>query len=97
MVIGAAIVVFHIPDAHSLKEKRHVVRSLTDRVRNRFAVSIAEVDAQDQWQRAVIGLACVSNDSRHADSVVAHAVDYLTSGSENATLIEFHTEIIHAF
>lgn len=52
---------------------------------------------QDQWQRAAIGLAYVSNDAAHADAVIARAVDFLAGGHGDAILIEYHTEIIHAF
>ena len=97
MVVGALLMTLHLPASHSLKDKRQVVRSLTERVRHRFAVSVSEVDALDQWQRCVIGLACVSNDVAHVDSVIARAVDFLASGHEGAILLEYHTETIHAF
>ena len=51
----------HLPFCHSLKEKRRVIRSLKDRLRARHNISIAEVDSQDLWQRAVIGIAAVGD------------------------------------
>lgn len=56
MVVGAALVELHVHGSRSLKQKRGVVRSISQRVRNRFNVSIAEVGGQDTWQRAVLGL-----------------------------------------
>ena len=56
MIVGAALVEIHVHGSRSLKQKRGVVRSIVQRVRNRFNVSIAEVDGQGTWQRAVLGL-----------------------------------------
>ena len=62
MIVGLLTIELHIPDARSLKEKRFVLRSIKDRVRNKFNVSIAEIDANDLWQRCVLGVACVANE-----------------------------------
>ncbi len=62
MVVGILRLTLAIPAAHSLKEKRQVVRKVVDRVRARFNVSLAEVGGNDLWQRAVLGAACVAND-----------------------------------
>ena len=60
MIVGICTIEIHLPGAHSLKEKRRVLRSLKDRLRSKHNISIAEVDDQDLWQKAVIGLAAVS-------------------------------------
>jgi len=60
MIVGICTISIHLPGAHSLKEKRRVLRSLKDRLRSKHNISIAEVDGQDLWQRAVLGLAAVS-------------------------------------
>lgn len=60
----------HLPASHSLKEKRAVVRPLLDGCRHRFGVSVAEVDHQDLWQRAAIGVAVVSSSPRRAAEVL---------------------------
>jgi uncharacterized protein YlxP (DUF503 family) len=60
----------HLPDVHSLKEKRAVVRPILEGARHRFAVAAAEVDHQDLWQRATLALAAVSGSPRHADEVL---------------------------
>ncbi len=65
MIVGAAIVELHVQGSRSLKEKRGVVRSLSQRLRNRFNVSVAEVGGQGTWQRAALGLATAgSNELR---------------------------------
>jgi uncharacterized protein YlxP (DUF503 family) len=67
----------HLPDVGSLKGKRHVIKSLKDRLRQRFEVSVAEVDHQDAWQRATLAVAYVSGDSRHANEVISKAMDFI--------------------
>jgi uncharacterized protein YlxP (DUF503 family) len=62
MVVGAAVVEIHVHGSRSLKQKRGVVRSIVQRVRNRFNCSVAEVGGQDTWQRAVLGLGAVGSD-----------------------------------
>jgi len=63
MIVGLLTLDLHIPEANSLKAKRMVIKSLIDRVKNKFNVSISEVDAQNLWQRSVIGIAMVANET----------------------------------
>ncbi|NUN49850.1 MAG: DUF503 domain-containing protein [Candidatus Brocadiae bacterium] len=77
MVIGTLRVSAHIGGSHSLKEKRQVLRSLKDHVHNRFNVSIAEVEANDKWQVAELGVAVVSNDTQHALSVLREVESFV--------------------
>jgi uncharacterized protein len=63
-----------IEDAHSLKDKRQVVRSLTDRLRSRFNVAVAELDHTDLWQRATVGVVSIS-DSRDYLEGLMHNVE----------------------
>ena len=57
----------HIPLAHSLKEKRREIKSLKDRLSTRFNASVAEVEALDKWQQAVLGVCIISNDRSYLD------------------------------
>ena len=77
MVIGLLTVQIHIPESHSLKSKRFVLRSLMDRLRKRFNVAVAEVEYRDLWQRSVLGIATVNTDRRHADSTLALALNLM--------------------
>lgn len=95
MVIGVCKVVLSIDSAFSLKEKRHIVKSLIERLKTRFNASIAEVDLNDKWKRAVIGISCVSNETRHADSMMASIVNFIENDGR-AVLFDYSTEIIHA-
>ena len=63
MPIGLLTLEIYIPEAHSLKDKRQVLRSLKDRLRRKFNVAVAELDGQDSWQRSVLGIVSLSNNS----------------------------------
>ena len=67
MPIGLLTLEIHIPDARSLKDKRQVLRSLKDRLRDHFNVAVAELDHQDLWQRARVGIVSISSDGRHLE------------------------------
>jgi len=69
MIVGLLTLDLHIPSATSLKEKRLIVKSIIDRIKNKFNVSVAEVDANNLWQRSVIGIALVTN-----ETVMVHRV-----------------------
>jgi uncharacterized protein YlxP (DUF503 family) len=68
--IGVLTLVLRLENAHSLKEKRHVVKSLKDRLRNKFNVAVAEIDYQDLWQRAAVAAVTVSADHGHAERLL---------------------------
>lgn len=95
MIIGICHLVLQIPEAHSLKDKRRVVKSITQRVQNRFNVSIAEVDSQESWQSAGIGLVAVSNSSRHVDEVLQTVIRFVEENLQEGFLADVHTEIMH--
>ena len=79
--IGVLTLEIHVEHAHSLKEKRHVIKSLKDRLRERFNVAVAEIDGLDSWQHSVIAAVTVSNDRVRAEqtlqAVEAHAAGVL--------------------
>lgn len=77
MIIGAAAVEIHIHGSRSLKSKRGVVRSITQRVRNRFNLSIAEVGGQDTWQLAVLGMATVGSDRQRVRGVLEQVLAFI--------------------
>ncbi len=91
-VIGVLTLDIVVETSHSLKEKRHVVKSLKDRLRERFNVAVAEIDGLDSWQHAVVAAVTVSNDKVHAEkllnSVEAHAAGVL-GGALTGTGIEW--------
>jgi uncharacterized protein YlxP (DUF503 family) len=82
MVIGALEVQLMIGGAQSLKDKRRVLRSLKDRIRRTFNVSVAEVEDNDKWQSAVLGVVTVSNDKAHANEVLSKVVNFVEEDGE---------------
>ena len=97
MIVGVCRITLRLPESGSLKDKRQVVRSLTTRLRNKFNVAVAEVDDNDRWQIATIGLTCVSNDARHAREMLDHAVQFVERTRLDAELIESEIEVTPAF
>ncbi|HVS41231.1 MAG TPA: DUF503 domain-containing protein [Candidatus Dormibacteraeota bacterium] len=95
MVIGSLTVSIHIPESHSLKEKRQVVQSVVARLRRTFNIAVAEVGDQDTWQLATIGIACVSGDGRHADEMCQKVLRHLENEGE-AQVTTSRFELIHA-
>ena len=79
MTVGLCTVELFIPDGHSLKEKRQVLQSLKTRLRDKFNLSVAEVGDQDLWQKAILGMACVANESAHVNPVLDQAVNLIQS------------------
>jgi len=75
MLIGSLQVEVFFPDVGSLKEKRYIMQSVKTKIQNRFNVSVAEVDHQDKWQRACLGVACVSSDKGVVDSMLQKVLD----------------------
>lgn len=79
MIIGYAIITLRLYSPSSLKEKRHIVKSLISRIRNNFNVSVAEVDLNDKWQLAEIGVATLSNDKKIVDSQINSVIALIES------------------
>lgn len=96
MNVGALRVMLRLPENHSLKGKRRILKSITSQVSNKFNVSIAEVDDQDLWQVATLGVSCVSNDGRHANEVLSHVMDFIESIRSDAEVLDYEIEILHA-
>ena len=77
MIVGAAVVEIHVHGSRSLKQKRGVVRSITQRVRNRFNLAVSEVGGQGTWQRAVLGLAACGSDPQRLRVVLENAIRFI--------------------
>jgi hypothetical protein len=74
-VVGVLTLELRLEDSHSLKDKRHVVQSLKERLRHKFNVAVAEIDYQDLWQRAAVAAVTVSPDHAHAAKVLQSVED----------------------
>lgn len=97
MYVGACQVRLRLPDSHSLKDKRQVVKSVLARVRAHFEVAAAEVADQDVWQIATLGLACVSNDPAHAEDILQHAARYIEESRPDIEITDVQIEVQRAF
>lgn len=97
MHVGLCKVTLRLPENESLKGKRQVVKSIIARVQNKFSVSIAEIDDNDAWQMTSLGIACVSNDGRHANEVLSHVVDFINEGRFETEMVDYQIELLSAF
>jgi uncharacterized protein YlxP (DUF503 family) len=93
MHVGILTLHLSLEGAHSLKDKRQVVRSLTQHLRNKFNASVAEVADLDVWRRATVGVAVVSNDPRFANQVLSQVVNHV-EGDWRVVLDDYGMEII---
>ncbi|MBS3975173.1 MAG: DUF503 domain-containing protein [Syntrophomonadaceae bacterium] len=77
MIVGTCVLEVYIGDSQSLKDKRRVIKSAIDQIKNNFNVSIAEIGNLDQWQRATLGIAVVSQDTVLANQILTRIISYL--------------------
>ena len=91
MHIGVCKIRLRIPDSHSLKAKRRVVKSLIARLKNRFNIAVAEVDALDAHQVAILAAVSVSNDVVHLNKIISHVVTFVEANID-AELVDYETE-----
>jgi uncharacterized protein len=92
--IGVCRLAFRLPDAHSLKDKRQVARSLTSRIRNQFNVAVAE-EADDQlWQSLTLVVCSISNDASHANEILSRVADFVEQSRPDLELMGYETEIV---
>ena len=94
MNVGVLRIVLHLPNSGSLKSKRQTVAGLLRQVRDQFDVAAAEVGDGDRWQIAELGIACVSNESRHADEVLARVLTFVESRARDAVVANVSTEVL---
>lgn len=93
MVVGVCKLKLSASWVHSLKEKRMVVRSILGKVRSKFQISIAEVDALDIHQTIILGLSVISNDGKIVDAMLEQIIHYIEENTE-AELLDVEIEII---
>ena len=97
MNVGVAKITLRLSGSSSLKDKRRVIRSIRDRVRSKFNVAVAEVDRNDAWQTAIIGVTCVSNSARHADQTLDNVLSFIESDRPDAEVIDCEMETLTGF
>ena len=93
MIVGTMKLTMYAPWVRSLKEKRMVVKSICGKTAAKFNVSIAETDMQDVHQSVVIGVACVTNDAPHCDSILDNVLEFIERNTE-AEVVKVERETI---
>ncbi len=94
MNVGICRIRLRLPENLSLKGKRQVLKSITARVRNRFNVSIAEVDDHSLWQLATLGISCVSNNGRQTNEVLSKVVNFVSESRFEVEILDYEIEIL---
>ena len=94
MNVGVCKIRLRLPENLSLKGKRQILKSIIARVDNKFNVSVAEVDDQDLWQVATLGICCVSNDKRYTNEVLSKIVNFIVDGRFEIEMLDYAIEII---
>ena len=94
MNVGVCKVRLRLPENLSLKGKRQVLKSITTRVGSKFNVSVAEVEEQDLWQLATLGICCVSNNKRYTNEVLSKVVDFIVDGRFDVEILDYEIEIL---
>ena len=95
MKIGICTLEFRIPYVHSLKEKRSIVKKISNKIQQKFNVSISEVDTWDLWQTATLGIAVVGNNGPFLEGVIEVLINYAESIFDGEIRV-LHTEVIVA-
>ena len=94
MHIGVCTIELRLPGNSSLKGKRKIIKSMVTRISREYNVSIAEVEAQDIWQRAVLGVACVSSSSSYAHGLLERVVQWIEATRPDVELLEYQIELL---
>jgi len=94
MNLGVCRIKIRLPENQSLKGKRRVLNSLITRIRNKYNVAIAEVDDQELWQLATLGIACISNSTQHTDEILAKVVEFVSRSRLDIEILDYEVEII---
>lgn len=97
MNVGVCKLKVRLPENQSLKGKRKVITSLCSKLHNRFNVSVSEVDNNEAWQLATLGLTCVSNDSRHVDKLISTIINFIENNVGFFEIISEERETISGF
>ena len=95
MIIGTARITLYLPENYSLKDKRQDLKSILARVINQFHIAAAEIADHENWQRATIGVACVSSEARHANEILSKVVNFIDNNLEQGGLEDYEIEILH--
>ena len=94
MNVGVCKIRLRLPENTSLKEKRRVLKSITTQLKNKFNISVAEVDDHELWQKTVLGICFISNDTRYTNEVLSKVLNLVTSSRFEVEVLSCETDII---
>ena len=93
-IIGLSTLQFYLPGVSSLKEKRSILKSMLAKLRNKFNISVAEVDHHDKWQSAQIAIVCVSNTTVHVEKTMNNVIHWIEESHPDLLITHQDTEIL---
>jgi len=93
MIVGICSIKLMLYESNSLKDKRHIIKSVMGRIKSRFNVSIAEVGLNDSWKTSIIGFSCVTNDTGHANKTISKILNFI-DGDSRVEIIDYNIEIL---
>jgi len=93
VIVGSCSLKLMIYESNSLKDKRHVLRSIIDRLKSRFNISIAEIDLNNNWQTSIIGFACVSNNTNYLNKIISKIIEFIDNDSR-VEILDYNIEIL---
>jgi uncharacterized protein YlxP (DUF503 family) len=94
MIVGVCKIKLRIAENMSLKGKRRVLKSIVSQLGNKFNIAVAEVDDNQLWQIATIGVCSISNNSRHITEMFANLMNFIIAGRFEVEILDYETEII---
>lgn len=97
MVVGCLLLTLTLPENDSLKGKRTVVKRVVERVRHKFQVAIAEVETQDDWKVATVGVTCVSNSAAQTSAVLNKVLAFIEGLNLDAEISDVQSETVRVF
>lgn len=93
MVVGVLTLELFLSEANSLKGKRKILKSLLERLKHRFNISVAEVGRQDSWKHSTIGISAVSGETSHMDSILSTVVNFIENHG-GVEIVEIKQELL---
>ena len=93
LITGICVLELRIYEANSLKGKRQVIRSITEKLKSRFNISIAEVGLNDIWKSSIIGFSCVSNNTAHVNETISKVLRFI-EGDSRVEIVNQNIDII---
>jgi len=93
MLVGVLILDLYIPASNSLKDKRGILKRLKDRIRNKFNVSVSEIDDQDVWRRAQLAVAHVANRGNLSNSILSQVVNFVER-EHDVQILDYRLEFL---